>query len=206
MEAVHRWTGSDVVRPRETRSSRAAKLATFIEEQPRNKNVETQPVPSVELSAEHMTNLDLVRTVSLPSPFPATARVFVVRHPGAKQPSGKEGRPKFHIKVVQTINESYIVTRYVSPDYVRQIRLQPEKGDLVRPVAISGEQVHKDIEAILWEAAAVGSQEAELYPGRTGVVIVPEDAPVILRHEQFVPAATSLEPAFVPRLQCPHHC
>ena len=170
--------------------------------------MDSKPVPSAELSTQHLTNLDLVGTVGLPSPFPATARIFVVRHPGPKSPD-KADKSKYHIKIVQTINESHIVTRYVSPKYVRLIRLQSQKGEPAEsatPTLISSEQMKKDIRAIKWDSAAVGSHEAELYPGRTGVVFVPEDAPVILRHEHFVAAAMSLEHPITPQGQCPHHC
>ena len=170
--------------------------------------MDSKPAPSAELSTEHLTNLDLVGTVGLPSPFPATARIFVVRHPGPKSP-GKVDKSKYHIKVVQTMSGSHIVTRYVSPKYVRLIRVQPQKGEPAEsatPTPISSEQMKKDIRAIKWDAAAVGSHEAELYPGRTGVVFVPEDAPVILRHEHFASAAMSLEHPIVAFGGCPHHC
>ncbi len=157
-----------------------------------------KPVPSLELSAEHLLGLDLVGTVELPSPFPATGRVFLVRHPGAEGGSADATPARFFIKLVQRISDSQTITRFVGPEHVRAIHLRPAKpgGAAEEATLLSGEQLRRELGTIEWSKAVEDNRlahEVELRPGHVGVIRVPESAPVLLRLEQTVSAALSID-------------
>jgi len=163
--------------------------------------------PSKELGADHLFALGLVGTVALPSPFPATGRILVVRHP---LPPGihDESARKYHIKIVQTINDSCIITRFVDHNAVSLIRFQPAsegESSQEKPFRLDHAEVQKLVSGQDWDVHDErASHEIEPFPQYTGVVHVPETQPVLLRHELTVPAATSLEQLIGPGSHCPH--
>jgi hypothetical protein len=170
-----------------------------------------EPIPSLEFSSHHLLGMNLVGTVPIPSPFPATAKVFVVRYPlpaGAKAGAAK---PRDFLKLVETINPNHVITRIVDPEQVRAIKWFPKPaaaGAAVEPVLKSGDQLRAEIAGLDWSKAGkdpLSSYEQPLHPEETGVVYVHEAAPVLLRHEQTVPAAVSLaaSPAML-AAACPH--
>jgi hypothetical protein len=163
--------------------------------------------PSKELGAEHLLALGLVGTVALPSPFPATARIFVVRHPLPPRIDDESAR-KYHIKIVQTINDSCIITRFVDHDAVCLIRFQPaSEGESSKegPFSLDHAEVQKLVGGLDWDVVDErASHEIEPFPQATGVVHVPETQPVLLRYELSVPAATSLEQLIGRGARCPH--
>ena len=181
--------------------------------------MEIEPIPCLELNEEHFLGLELVGTVALPAPVPAVGRIYVVRSPPAKGAKGDAYKPRLLIKVVQRISESHVITRFVSPEHVRAIRLNPPKGSAasVEPTWITGDQLRTEIATYEWGKGTKDKDkekdkddrthlEVELRKEQLGVVYVPENAPVLFRHEQTLPAATSLEIA--PGLRaaaCPHH-
>ena len=152
--------------------------------------------PSKELASEHMIALGLVGTVALPSPFPATARILVVRHPLPPRIDDESAR-KYHIKIVQTINDSCIITRLVDHKAVSLIRFQPASaGESSKEglLSLDHADVQKLVSGLDWDVVDErASHEIEPFPQHTGVVHVPETQPVLLRYELSVPAATSLE-------------
>ena len=164
--------------------------------------------PSKDLGMEQMTGLGLVGTVALPSPFPATGRILVVRHP---LPSGDdESARKYHIKIVQSINDSCTITRFVDHKGVSLIRFQPSsQGESAKegPFSLDRAAVQKMVSSQSWDVVDErASHEIEPFPEHTGVVHVPESQPVLLRHDLSVPAATSLEQAMGRGFACPHTC
>ncbi len=167
--------------------------------------MEKEVVPSLEFGADHILGLDLVGTVELPSPVPAAGRIYLVRYPS---PPGDQAQHKLFIKIVEKINDSHIITRIVSPEHVRAIRFNSSgaAGTNTETTVLNGNQLRREIESIDWQNFVRdhrSSYEIELRPQQTGVVMVPESSPVILRHEQTVPAATSL--SITPGAQpCPH--
>jgi hypothetical protein len=165
--------------------------------------------PSKDLGPEHMTALGLVGTVALPSPFPATGRILVVRHP-LPPGSDDESARKYHIKIIQAINDSCIITRFVDHNAVSLIRFHPaSQGESSRegPFSLDHEAVRKLVSSHDWDVVDErASHEIEPYPQHTGVVHVPETQPVLLRYDLSVPAATSLEQLMSPGARCPHTC
>jgi len=163
--------------------------------------------PSKELGAEHLVALSLVGTVGLPSPFPATGRILVVRLP---LPPGidDESARKFHIKIVQTINDSCIITRFVDHNAVSMIRFQPAsegESSKEKPFSLDHTEVRKLVGGLEWDVLDErASHEIEPFPQHTGVVHVAETQPVLLRYELSVPAATSLEQLMSRVARCPH--
>jgi hypothetical protein len=172
--------------------------------------MDSEPVPSLELTAEHLLGLDLVGTVELPSPFPAAGRVFLVRHPGAEGSAAAPAQPRLFLKLVQRLSDSQTVTRFVSPEHVRGVRFRPSKpGEAPEePTLVSGESIRREIGAIDWTKSVKDQRtahEVELRPGHLGVLHVPESAPVLVRLEQTVPAALSLDAlAGLRPSPCPH--
>ncbi len=172
----------------------------------KDQNVQTgkQGAPTTELGSEHLAALSLVGTVALPSPFPATGRILVVRPPAPKG----EAAPKYHIKVVQKINDSCTITRLVDHTAVKLIRFQPATGGeppQQGPFSLDQAGVQKLVSVQDWNVIDDrASHEIEPYPQHTGVVHVPENQPVLLRHEVSVPAATSLEQLISRGIACPH--
>jgi hypothetical protein len=172
--------------------------------------MEKKPVPSLEFGAEHILGLDLVGTVEMPSPFPASGRVFLVRHPGSEGASGEAAAARYFVKVVQRINDSQTVTRFVSPEHVRAIRFHPATTAAAAdaPALLTGDQLRTEMRDIDWTKEMKdhrSSHEIELHPGREGTVVVPESAPVLVRLEQSMPAALSLDALSSLRPSpCPH--
>jgi hypothetical protein len=166
-----------------------------------------QGAPSQELGSEHLVALSLVGTVALPSPFPAKARIFVVQLPLPPQVDDKSAQ-KYHIKIVQKINDSCIITRFVDHNAVSLIRFQPaSEGDSSEqgPLSLDHAQVQKMVSDLVWDVVDKrASHEIEPYPQHTGVVHVPETQPVLLRYELSVQAATSLEQLLSRAPLCPH--
>ena len=163
--------------------------------------------PATELGSDHLAALSLVGTVALPSPFPATGRILVIQLP--PPPKGDvQAAPKYHIKIVQKINDSCIITRFVEHNAVSLIRFQlategesPEQG----PFSLDHAGVQKLVGGLKWNVADErASYEIEPFPQHTGVVNVPETQPVLLGYELSVPAATSLEQLIGPGARCPH--
>jgi hypothetical protein len=174
--------------------------------------MEIDPIPCLELNEEHFLGLDLVGTVALPAPVPAVGRIYVVRSPPTKGAKGDAAKPRLLIKIVQKISESHVITRFVRPEHVRAIRLNPPKGSAasVEPTWLTGDHVRSEIATYDWGKGTKDKDdrshlEVELRKDQPGVVYVHETAPVLFRHEQTLPAATSLEIA--PGLRaaaCPH--
>ncbi len=165
--------------------------------------------PSNDLGPEHMTALSLVGTVALPSPFPATARILVIRHP-LPPGSNDESSRKYHIKIVQPINDSCTITRFVDHKAVSLIRFYPANpGESSQdgPLKLDQAAVQKLVSDQQWDVLDErASHEIEPYPQHTGVVQVPEAQPVLLRYDVSVPAATSLEQVMGQGFACPHTC
>jgi hypothetical protein len=164
--------------------------------------------PCVELGPQHMTALSLVGTVALPSPFPATGRILVVRHPPTG--GGASAAPTYHIKIVQAINDSCIITRFVDHNAVSLIRFQPASqgespGD--KPFSLDHAGVQDLVSGLDWDVVDErASHEIEPFPQHTGVVHVPETQPTMLRYDLSVPAATSLEQLVSCAARCPRSC
>lgn len=165
--------------------------------------------PSKDLGPEQMTALELVGTVALPSPFPATGRILLVRHPLPPGTDDESAR-KYHIKIVQAINDSCIITRFVDHNAVNLIRFQPaSQGESSKegPFSLDHEAVQKLVSSQAWDVIDErASHEIEPYPQYTGVVHVPETQPVLLRYDLSVPAATSLEQLISSGARCPRAC
>ncbi len=172
----------------------------------KDQNAQTgkQGAPTTELGSEHLAALSLVGTVALPSPFPATGRILVVRPPAPKGVAA----PKYHIKVVQKINDSCTITRFVDHNAVNLIRFQPATQGVppeLGPFSLDQAGVKKLVGGLDWKVIDDrASHEIEPFPQHTGVVHVPENQPVLLRYELSVPAATSLEQLMSRGATCPH--
>jgi hypothetical protein len=170
-----------------------------------------EPIPSLEFGSHHLLGMNLVGTVAIPSPFPATAKIFVVRYPVPSAAKPGEVNHKFFLKIVETINPSHVITRIVDPEQVRAIKWFPKPaaaGAVVEPAIKTGDQLRAEVAGLNWSKAGkdpLSSYEQPLHPEETAVVYVHETTPVLLRHEQTVPAAVSLaaSPAML-AAACPH--
>ena len=103
--------------------------------------VATQVVPTSDFGADQQQAFDLAGTVALPSPFPAFGRLVVVRlaRPGAMpgqmlaQDKEPEGNVSYILKLIQAVSEKLLVTRFVSPDDVRSVRVVRCAADTADP-------------------------------------------------------------------------
>ena len=146
---------------------------------------------------EHKTALYLTGTVSIPSPYPANARVYVV------PPSKELGQGAHFIKIVQILNEKQFHTWFVNLDDVVAVRAPgaasdkslPHGGWIIKPA----EEVKKKAIEILKDEK--GKSNALLH--HQAVVIVKEGAPVISRYELVTTAAEIFYPAAPCNPCCP---
>lgn len=86
--------------------------------------MEFQPYRTCEFDREQRAALALAGTVALPSPFPASARIFIGIMPRHVQAVER----RFYLKIVETIGAKYKVTRLVDLAYLRAVRVRPESG------------------------------------------------------------------------------
>jgi hypothetical protein len=167
----------------------------------------TESVPTSDFGTDQQQAFDLAGTVGLPSPFPSVGRLLVVRTarpraaPSQKSAEGKssEGNATYILKLVQTVSEKLLVTRFVSPDDVRSVRVIARAANSADPNSwqlIDGADFRAELPRIDWGNAVKeerGSFEIELYTA--AVLYVPESARVLVRLEFGVPAALSVENA-----------
>ena len=160
-----------------------------------------EPVPSLDLGPDHLHGLHIVGTVSLPS-HPAGGRIFAVRYPAPKG-----GSPRYFVKIHQRHGDCHSVTHFVDVDHVRQVRFHaaPTAGaeKAAQPATMTGQELKDHVTKIDWAKHVKddrATHEVEIRPNQTGTVHVPEAAPVIVRTEATVPAATARR---WPRFPCP---
>jgi hypothetical protein len=164
-------------------------------------------MPTSEFGEDQKQAFDLAGTIALPSPFPAFGRLFVVRFTRAKSTTtqtpaqGKKAENKAYyvLKLVQSVSEKLIITRFVSRDDVRAFRVYGESDYLADPLASGihdGDALRDEIDKLDWSSVGKderGSHEVELYPA--AVLYVPEAAQVLVRLEFGLPAVLSVENA-----------
>jgi hypothetical protein len=167
----------------------------------------TEFVPTSDFGADQQRAFDLAGTIALPSPFPACGRLLIVRvaRPkavtGQKPAQGKkaEDNASYILKLVQAVSEKLLVTRFVSPDDVRSVRVVAGAANTADPNSwnlIDGAELRAELLKIDWGNAAKeehGSHELELYAA--AVLYVPESVQVLVRLEFGLPAALSVENA-----------
>jgi hypothetical protein len=79
------------------------------------------PTPVYELGREQHRAMLLAGTVALPSPYPAAGRILLTITPW---PSGGD-QAQFFLKIVESLRDRRIVTRFVRPESLRAVRLCP---------------------------------------------------------------------------------
>ena len=158
-----------------------------------------EPTPSLDLGHEHLLGLHVVGTIGLPA-HPSGGRIFVVRYPAQAG-----GSPRFFIKIVQRLSDSHTITHFVAQEHVRLIKFQgaPAEGagKAVQPSTLTGDELIKEAAMIDWAKFIKDDRctyEIEIRPSQTGIVLVSEATPVVLRTESTIPAATSLEATTYP--------
>ena len=110
-----------------------------------------------------------------------------------------EDNASYIIKLIQAVSEKLLVTRFVSPDDVRSVRVVRCAADTADPNCwelIDGAELRAELLKIDWGDAVKdgrGSHELELYA--TAVLYVPESVQVLVRLEFGLPAALSVENA-----------
>ncbi len=177
-----------------------------------------QPYPTCEFSNEQEAAFALTGTVALPSPFPASARIFIGIMPRLYGSSAE----RYYLKIVQVITDKLIVTQFVNLDYLRAVRLRPESGryddlrewtlrvdvDLHKELEDAKETLKQAAKETLKQAASEtrGAYEFLLFPEHQGVVYVPETAPVLVRTEYGVVAAEASESGCFTRMAPTMHC
>jgi hypothetical protein len=158
------------------------------------------PTPSSELGSNQRLALTLVGTVQLPSPVPATGRVFIGINPHHDE-ALPTASPQFFLKSVQTVSSRHVITRIFDLAHLRAVGLPAATGE---EYAYPTRETHllegnildeiKRAQQLLRQAATTTTQpEAlELLLYEDAVLHVREDAPVLL-HQVFEYGATAAE-------------
>jgi hypothetical protein len=163
--------------------------------------LDTNPTPSLsgDFGPSQRLALALTGTVALPSPVPATARVFIgiSPHHDAALPMAS---PRFFLKSVQTVSAKQVVTRIFDLAELRAVDLPAiPREDYVYPMrethliegAIADEI--KRAQDLLRGAEAAQPKVYEVLLYDDAVLYVREEAPVLMHvvYEYGVPAAES---------------
>ena len=161
-----------------------------------------EPLPSLDLNHDHLLGLHLVGTVELPS-HPGGARILAVRYPAPKggsppvlpqDPPAARRLSQRHAFRGRSITSAWFDSRP-----------RPEKA--AQPANLTGDEIKEMVTKMEWAKHVKDDRvthEVEVRPNQTGTVHVPEAAPVVVRAEATVPAATSREAApFAMAFACP---
>jgi hypothetical protein len=155
------------------------------------------PPPPPQLGESQRVAFALAGTIALPSPFPATGLVSIGLFPPPAKVRAWE--PTFYLRVVHSLNQSHIITRYVRPEDLRAVRLCSEKqpdselrGWLFQSAADVSSLIDDKKTTLRKYSDSSGPTEIMLFE-QPAIIYVPESAPVLLRLEYGVTAAESLE-------------
>jgi len=156
-----------------------------------------QPYQTFEFGNEQKVALALTGTIAIPSPFPASARIFIGIMPRLNAASAE----RYFLKIVEVIADKCIATRFVNVEDIRAVRLRPESGqyqELREWTLRTAEDLHEELEVAKGSLKQAASKtrtayEILLFPELKGVVYVPETAPVLVRTEYGLPAAEAFE-------------
>jgi hypothetical protein len=166
--------------------------------------LDTSPTPVADFGESQRLALALTGTVALPSPYPASAEVFLGINP-FHDDALPMGSPKFFLKGVQRVSAKQVTTRIFSLSALRAVGLPTATGEEYcyptrRTHLIEGEiaekiktaQQHLQASA----AATSGSYEVALFAD--AVLYVREATPVLMHivSEFGVTAAESVETGF----------
>ncbi|WP_165222246.1 hypothetical protein [Aquisphaera insulae] len=175
----------------------------------------SKPVPSLEFSEGQALAFDLVGTVSLPGPYPATGEIFLIRYPGPTDPKARDRHPRYYLKSVQHLSQTHTVTRFVSIPDIKLVRFVDEDeaaeagwgGDepcwLSEATIVRPGEIRDLIGSLKWDPKADDvAYEVRLPQGTRGIIYVPENAPVLTRHESLISAAASAEGSYSPARGC----
>ncbi|QEH33514.1 hypothetical protein OJF2_20160 [Aquisphaera giovannonii] len=173
------------------------------------------PVPTLEFSEGQALAFDLVGTVSLPGPYPSTGDILLIRYPGPADPRAKDRHPRYYLKIVQQLSQTHTVTRFVAIPDIRMVRIVEDAeaasaewtGDgpnwLSHATVVRPGEIRDLIASLKWDPKAENvAYEVRLPQGTRGIVYVPENAPVLTRHESLISAATSAEGSFTAARGC----
>jgi hypothetical protein len=142
-------------------------------------------IQTTEFTDEHKATLALAGTVAMPSPFPASARMFV----GIK-PNPPADDPHY-LKIVERVGDKHTVTRLLSLKDLRAVRLRPSDSEAYDDVREWELKTREQLQAELATATSglpakpATAHEVPLFDEaeQEGVVYVPETAPVLVRTE-----------------------
>jgi hypothetical protein len=156
------------------------------------------PTPSTALGRNQRLALALVGTVPLPSPIPATGRVFI-----GISPYHDDALPtaslRYFLKSVQTVSAKQVITRIFNLVELRAVSLPTATGEEyaypTRETHLIEGQILDEIkraQQLLLQAATAQPEVFELLLYEDAVLYVREDAPVLL-HQVFEYGATAAE-------------
>ena len=154
--------------------------------------------------------LALAGTVALPSPPPASGRVFIGLNPSAEARSAPAqdhvtyalGLPRYFIRSVQTVSDQQSITRIFDLDELRAVKLplssvrsgKDEHSNILPAAEVAAEvdRIKRELEKLRPNGQA-GVLEVLWYP--EAVLFVPEAAPVFVRiqYELGLTAAEAAE-------------
>jgi hypothetical protein len=160
----------------------------------------SDPRPSNEFGPRRARIFAMAGAVALPSPRPATAKVWLGSSPAFHSSEiTLSVLPQLYLKSVQNVHNAQQVTRIVSLSDLRAVDLTASRDPSGQPATFEFKTVeHPDIADAIKKAKrllddARGSQEVFLFDD--AVIYVPEIAPVFVRivYEFGVTAAVAAE-------------
>ena len=169
-----------------------------------------EPFPTIDFGPSQRIALALAGTVALPSPPPATGRVFIGLNPIAEARSAPAlghvtyalGLPRYFLRSVQTVSDQQTITRILALDEMRAVKLPTgsvSSGTDEHSKIMPASEIAAEIERIkreLEESRPKDEQglfETLWYP--EAVLYVREAAPVFVRiqYELGLTAAEAAE-------------
>lgn len=154
---------------------------------------------------EYATALAIGGTVAIPSPFPASGRLYVVSK------IDSQGELACFVKVVQIVNETEFRTWFFKLNDVRAIKCRADENDSAAShgpwLFKSRDELKQMLDQKLPARNGDDAHEVEFLLASQAIAYVPEATPVITRHEYAMTAAESVEDACVAFCPvCPPPC
>ncbi len=177
--------------------------------------MESNPSRSTDFGPNQRIALALAGTVPVPSPVPASGRVYLGINPQHDESLiANAGSPRFFLKVIQKVSAKQVITRIFALAELRAVSLLSTLGEgegyearQLQPV----EEFHDQLlyaKARLEEAATRAEGVYDLLLFHDAVLYVREAAPVLVRiqYEFGVTAAESAENVEIIEKKSKHCC
>jgi hypothetical protein len=145
---------------------------------------EKKPFPSAHFGTATREALAKAGTVELPSPRPASGRLYLGINPDS-DPELPSGAPHYFLRLVQIVSPNVVITRIVDLKEFRGVSVPaPTKEDTARRKFQTVNEIAKHIAGAISNLTNVAGSKREVYEVclfEDAVIYVLESAPVFIR-------------------------